>query len=124
RRANVLPRQQVNQICRRLQKTGGLSRELGPQGKIVNVLKVARRSELPTAPLTGRPKMAWRSESGDPQDSGQHSFWVFDARKTLILICCSKARTILVSCPQQRAIRSLIIYPRFWRNVCARRGAR
>ena len=32
----ILPRQQVNQICRRLESEGKLSRSRGPEGKIVN----------------------------------------------------------------------------------------
>ena len=32
----IMPRQQVNQICRRLEARGALKRTLGPQGKIVN----------------------------------------------------------------------------------------
>ena len=34
----ILPRQQVNQICRRLERQGRLRREQGPRGKIVNYL--------------------------------------------------------------------------------------
>lgn len=41
--AGVQPRQQVNQICRRLQDRGELRRTLGPDGKIVNMLIGAPR---------------------------------------------------------------------------------
>ena len=34
----VRPRQQVNQICRRLEGQGRLRRSLGPEGKIINML--------------------------------------------------------------------------------------
>ena len=39
RRAGVSPRQQVNQICRRLVQEGLLTRVSGPDGKIVNALR-------------------------------------------------------------------------------------
>jgi hypothetical protein len=35
---NITPRQQVNQICRRLERDGLVRREYGPRGKIVNIL--------------------------------------------------------------------------------------
>jgi hypothetical protein len=41
--AGVQPRQQVNQICRRLRDQGTLRRALGPNGKIVNTLIAATR---------------------------------------------------------------------------------
>jgi transcription initiation factor IIE alpha subunit len=34
---NITPRQQVNQICRRLEREGTVRREYGPRGKIVNI---------------------------------------------------------------------------------------
>jgi hypothetical protein len=73
---SFLPRQQVNQICRRLQVEDVLSRELGPKGQIVNVLKLARQCELPTTPSTDCPKAVWPSKSNDPQDSPQNPFGV------------------------------------------------
>lgn len=39
RRAGITPRQTVNQICRRLEAEGVLSRVSGPDGKIVNVVR-------------------------------------------------------------------------------------
>lgn len=46
-RTDITPRQQVNQICRRLQTERILDRINGPGGKIVNVLRAA----LPTSAL-------------------------------------------------------------------------
>jgi hypothetical protein len=89
---SILPRQQVNQICRRLQAKGVLSRELGPKGKIVNVLTLAHQCELPATPSIDRPKVLWPSKSNDPRDSPQHSVRVSDPRRALIVICCSKRK--------------------------------
>ena len=36
--AEIRPRQQVNQICRRLAEAGKLRRTNGPDGKIINTL--------------------------------------------------------------------------------------
>lgn len=47
RRANVHPRQQVNQICRRLKQQGVLKRVIGSNGKIGNILV---GSQAPTSP--------------------------------------------------------------------------
>jgi len=41
RRAQIAPRQQVNQICRKLERDGLLVRVSGPDGKIVNALREA-----------------------------------------------------------------------------------
>jgi len=38
RQSGIQPRQQVNQICRRLEGLGTLHRKRGPEGKIVNIL--------------------------------------------------------------------------------------
>ena len=38
RQADIRPRQQVNQICRRLEGVGRLTRRKGPEGKIINRL--------------------------------------------------------------------------------------
>lgn len=40
--SGVKPRQQVNQICRYLESRKILRREVGPRGKIVNILIDAR----------------------------------------------------------------------------------
>lgn len=39
RRCGIQPRQQVNQICRRLEMEGALTRTVGPSGKLVNVIR-------------------------------------------------------------------------------------
>ena len=63
----ITPRQQVNQICRRLESRGVLLRSPGPRGKIVNALvgaprakasrtSVAPASELPPPASTPAPK--------------------------------------------------------------------
>jgi hypothetical protein len=38
KRSGVRPRQQVNQICRFLEAAGKLTRRVGPEGKIINLL--------------------------------------------------------------------------------------
>lgn len=90
--SGVFPRQQVNQICRRLQVKGILSRVPSHTGKIVNVLKqrkefeseptsVEAREEVGTTPPRGHALLAenceWNLENSDPE-------------KTLLVICCSK----------------------------------
>lgn len=39
RRCGISPRQQVNQICRRLEVQGVLTRSMGPSGKLVNAIQ-------------------------------------------------------------------------------------
>jgi hypothetical protein len=57
RQAGIEPRQTVNQICRRLEKTGQLTRRAGPDGKIINRLVEAfQPAPLEThAPATTTP---------------------------------------------------------------------
>lgn len=50
RRAGITPRQTVNQICRRLEAEGVLSRVSGPDGKIVNVLRDTGEGQAPDRP--------------------------------------------------------------------------
>jgi hypothetical protein len=57
--ARVRPRQQVNQICRRLESRGLLRRQIGPRGKIVNFLQDLSESER--AGEAGRNVTALRS---------------------------------------------------------------
>jgi hypothetical protein len=52
RQADIQPRQQVNQICRRLEASGRLRRDHGPRGKIINVL-VAPTSNTSIAVQSG-----------------------------------------------------------------------
>jgi hypothetical protein len=49
RRLDVSPRQTINQVCRRLERSGRLRRYVGPAGKIVNDL---RRDDGPAAPAS------------------------------------------------------------------------
>jgi hypothetical protein len=55
RQADVHPRQQVNQICRRLEQQGVLQRVIGTNGKIGNVL-VGSRAATSVAAATIRPE--------------------------------------------------------------------
>lgn len=43
RASGIQPRQQVNQICRRLEAEGDISRTVGPSGKVVNSIRVVER---------------------------------------------------------------------------------
>jgi len=47
--AAVHPRQQVNQICHRLEAEGKLRRTNGPEGKIINTLVGGNRTRSPAA---------------------------------------------------------------------------
>jgi hypothetical protein len=51
RRLSVRPRQTINQVCRRLERSGHLRRYTGPEGKIVNDIRPSSAAQSPlTAP--------------------------------------------------------------------------
>ena len=78
RRADVHPRQQVNQICRRLEQQGILQRIIGANGKIGNVLVGSRTvtsvaaetdgPERPASPTPSRLVLAPRADHGHAVD--------------------------------------------------------
>lgn len=102
--AGISPRQQVNQICRRLEAAGTLRRGPGPRGKIVNhVVDVSRAGQRP--PNVASPRMNRSSEftnatgAGFPPrpahrtvprvpDDALH----FELERTLFIIPCSGAK--------------------------------
>ena len=52
-RLSVRPRQTINQVCRRLERSGHLRRYTGPEGKIVNDVRPSSAAQSPLpAPVT------------------------------------------------------------------------
>ncbi len=96
RQADVHPRQQVNQICRRLEQHGILQRIVGANGKIGNVLVGSRattgvaaatvRPERPAPPTPPRSVLASRADHSQAVDL------VSDLSSTLFIIPCSSAK--------------------------------
>lgn len=89
--AGIQPRQQVNQICRRLETQGVILRRPGPSGKIGNFLVAgaAQRAAVPKVP-SYRPRVI---------DEATHTQRISDfdlgiSRDTLILIPCSGRKNI------------------------------
>ena len=89
----IKPRQQVNQICRRLERRGVLMRTAGPRGKIVNALVDTPSQNAPSA----APRHVRRSDVGvkiaPPADD---ETWHLPARgdltDTLLIVPCSKSK--------------------------------
>jgi hypothetical protein len=92
RRSGVVPRQQVNIICRRLEQRGILTRFTGTYGKIVNRLAGALRSkhsrtEVRTPRLTTQPIVERRTASSLSLELTVRP--VSAAEDTLVVIPCS-----------------------------------
>lgn len=109
--ANIRPRQQVNQICRRLESRGVLKRTTGPRGKVVNyLLKPPPDLQIRTKPITAvgniyeQPKLPItqsftrnilrRQRSGAADLAALNCL---DLEKTLILIPCSGKKSAAFS---------------------------
>jgi len=98
--ANVYPRQQVNQICRLLEAKGLVRREIGPNGKIVNVPALhpasssnagktpQPRSRTKASPTSSRSTRGLRARIGG---SG-FSLPEFDLQTSLLIIPCSGSK--------------------------------
>ena len=89
----IRPRQQVNQICRRLERRGVLMRTAGPHGKIVNTLVDAPSRIAPRA----APRRVRRSDIGVKFDPpADDETWEVrtrgDLTDTLLIVPCSKSK--------------------------------
>lgn len=84
--ADIQPRQTVNQICRRLERTGVIRRFVGPRNKIVNELTETEVGafKVPSEPKHLKPVMRAALKV---KAEGEHI--VYEPAKTLILIPCS-----------------------------------
>lgn len=100
----IEPRQQVNQICRRLERRGVLMRTVGPRGKIVNEPAGALS---PKAPHAAPPRDRHRrgpigTKTAPPADD---ETWSLPARgdlsETLLIVPCSKSKAKF---PGRRAV--------------------
>ena len=80
RLSGVEPRQQVNQLCRRLEKEGVLERVRGPSGKIVNIPLDGARPTVQKAERTPAPQSVAARPAAP--DVGSHE-------GTLIILPCS-----------------------------------
>ena len=70
RRLSVRPRQTINQVCRRLERSGHLRRYIGPEGKIVNDV---RPSSAAQSPRTSRAIAVRGQDAGRPVAVGAPS---------------------------------------------------
>ena len=96
RRADVHPRQQVNQICRRLEQQGALARIVGTNGKIGNVLL---GGQAPTASPSGPPPPERFTSLRPPRfaseldrDNHRAVEIAADVSSTLFIIPCSSTK--------------------------------
>jgi hypothetical protein len=100
RLSGVQPRQQVNMICRELQKKGILYREEGRTGKITNYVHGTSNKTLPSASssLRSSPLVRHVPKSPIPQRKPEKaeitasSLSVGSLRSTLIILPCSGAK--------------------------------
>ena len=93
----IRPRQQVNQICRRLERRGVSMRTVGPHGKIVNTLVDAPSRKAPSA----APRHVRRSDVGVKiAPPAADESWKVPARSdltdTLLIVPCSKSKNDFV----------------------------
>lgn len=89
----IRPRQQVNQICRRLESRNLLNRSVGAQGKIVNVLVGTPSPKAPQAD----PSPSGRNRTGRRRSPPKATNTWYPLRsdklsETLLIIPCSKAK--------------------------------
>lgn len=89
-KANIRPRQQVNQICRRLESRGLVQRLPGPHGKIINRLSGVSRDEKAPA-VHSRPAA---SRTTTAASGLRLKVGAAELRDTLILIPCSGAKIV------------------------------
>ncbi|KLK91001.1 hypothetical protein AA309_22760 [Microvirga vignae] len=88
-RSGVKPRQQVNQICRRLEAKGLITRRLGPKGKILNY---AVHSWETAAPLNQA--LQARAKIGlDQIEAGKRGLLQCEPVRTLFLVPCSASKS-------------------------------
>lgn len=89
----IEPRQQVNQICRRLERRGVLTRTAGPRGKIVNALVGALSRNAPSTTLRHVRRSDVGAKTAPPADD---ETWHLPARDdltdTLLIVPCSKSK--------------------------------
>ena len=100
---NVRPRQQVYQICTRLESKGQIKRLKGPRGKIVNYLTSTIKGSLEKAQKPSqskRPSISTSTQSITRKLPVDHkaldTINSLNMRKTLILIPCSGKKTEIV----------------------------
>jgi hypothetical protein len=94
RQTGVQPRQQVNQICRRLEARDVLSRVRGQEGKILNVLKETAQVENPLG--TGyreAQNSIWHLESPPAREITNWTLGTFHRQSTLFVLCCSGGKS-------------------------------
>lgn len=93
RSTGVKPRQQVNQICRRLERDGVLTRTVGPRGKLVNALTDALPLRARKAVPAYEGDSAFGPATAVPADSEPWCLPALgDLTDTLLLVPCSKPK--------------------------------
>jgi hypothetical protein len=90
RQSDVQPRQQVNQICRRLERQGVIRRVVGPNGKIGNWLTGATAPEATRAPASVK-TLAQDTSSKRSHESREYALDTV-LQAALIVIPCSKSK--------------------------------
>lgn len=104
---NIKPRQQINQICRRLQSEGILQRLRGPNGKIINLLTSAKPLKTPANSVKVSMPHRRHAVTGNPQVFKELA--ALDLRKTLIVLPCSgRKKHYVESLPTGGAVTDLL----------------
>ena len=77
RRLSVRPRQTINQVCRRLERSGHLRRCAGPEGKIVNDVRPSSAAQSPRASpaIAVRGREAGLLAAADAPSPGSGQAW-------------------------------------------------
>ena len=88
---SIRPRQQVNQICRRLEASGVLSRVKNADGKIVNV-PVERDAQTASRPSVEAPRAIESIRLAPLRSSTAPAYTIANLRQTLFVICCSGSK--------------------------------
>ena len=106
-RLGITPRQQVNQICRRLESRGELERVPGHGGKIVNYLAGTRPADSPGATGSRKPATAGIPSRRKPGlEARQSPAASGPKRETVAVIRTKQLRTTLIILPCSRGKRS------------------
>jgi hypothetical protein len=94
KQTGVRPRQQVNQICRRLEARGVLSRVRGEEGKILNVLNGTAQVENPRATSdTESQNSVLHLKSPSAPKITNWTLGTHDRQSTLFVLCCSGSKS-------------------------------
>lgn len=85
---NIKPRQQVNQICRRLERDGLVRREHGLRGKIVNIV-LRRTGDANICPAVPQATVIENKPDRQPSAAAGQNPSIHDLAGTVVILPCS-----------------------------------